>query len=643
MCGIAGALCSVDQHLKDVELFEWSRVQQSLAHRGPDDSGLFLDKAANVGLLHTRLSIIDLSPQGRQPMLSADGDVVLVFNGEIYNFRDLRHELEEAGFSFRGSSDTEVLLNLYLAEGMKMLTRLNGIFSLAVWDRSKRTLFIARDAFGVKPLYYDHAENTGRFVFASELKALVHLQTQCAHVDEAALQRYLAFLWCPGEGTPLKGVRKLGPGEAMEVQDGRIQRHWRWYRLPMLSRTRAWLDEEGAVSGCLAYFRKAVQRQMVSDVPVGAFLSGGLDSSAIVAMAVEVNPSISCFSIEMKGEQDDGVADDLPYALSVARHLNVPLHVIRIEPDQVVADLEQMVVQLDEPLADPAALNVLYISRLARKQGIKVLLSGVGGDDLFAGYRRHHAVMLEQWWEWLPSAVRRGLSLVTSNLDQRRSWVRRLAKLFMGAEMAGDDRLINYFRWVGNAQLRGLFTKQFLAALGNEKAEEPMQVFLAELGPEVSRLERMLALEQRFFLTDHNLNYTDKMSMAAGVEVRVPFLDLDLVEFAARISPRHKQRGGEGKWVLKKAMESYLPRDVIFRPKTGFGLPLRRWIRYELRELIGDLLSVESLRYRGIFRPETVQRMIADNDEGRADAAYTLFSLLCIEIWCRRFLGSGAR
>ena len=639
MCGIAGAFYSRDHGLERIGSFVWSNVQQSLAHRGPDDSGLFVDEVANIGLAHTRLSIIDPSSQGHQPMLSPDGSTVLIFNGEIYNFRELRVELQRNGVSFSGNSDTEVLLKLYLAEGEEMLHRLNGIFSLAVWDRPRQSLFIARDAFGVKPLYYTEAQVNGRFAFASELKALLHFDLRLGALDEAAVHRYLAFLWCPGEGTPFKGVRKLGPGEALEVKDGRIERHWHWYRLPAFRRSAAnsQFDEDYFVSGCLMRLRTAVQRQMVGDVPVGAFLSGGLDSSAVVALAREVNPNIRCFSIEMVGGPDAGVDADLPYAWRVSKHLNVPLDVVRVEPEQISADLERMIAQLDEPLADPAALNVFYISQLARKHGIKVLLSGVGGDDLFGGYRRHRAIMLEQWWTWLPLCVRRRIVLMAGSLNQNNPMARRLARLFGGAEMTKDDRLINYFRWIDNGQLRGLFSDEFRAALGGEQAEAPMRTFLSELPPDLDRLERILALEQRFFLADHNLAYTDKMSMAAGVEVRVPFLDLDLVEFAAQVPPRLKQRRGEGKWVLKKAMEPYLPREVIYRSKTGFGVPMRRWMRYELRDWLGSMLSTETLRNRGIFKPEAVQRMIADNDAGRQDATYPLFSLLCMEIWFRHF------
>jgi len=433
--------------------------------------------------------------------------------------------------------------------------------------------------------------------------------------------------------------RSLGSGEALWVENGYIKRRWNWYRLPVYrGAANSTLDQASSIEGTRDHLRNAVCRQMVADVPVGAFLSGGLDSSAIVALAREQNLDIRCFTIEMVGGQEVGATDDLPYARRVAEHLGVSLDVVQIDAGRMAGDLERMVAQLDEPLADPAPLNVLYISQLAREQGIKVLLSGAGGDDLFTGYRRHRALMTEHWWSWLPKPVRVGLSRAGGTLDQRSAFGRRVAKLFSGAALDGDERLVNYFRWAGRADLEKLYSAEFREAVKDSVAEAPMLEFLRGLPESTSRLERMLALEQRFFLTDHNLLYTDKMSMAVGVEVRVPFLDLDLVEFAAQIPARYKQRGKEGKWVLKKAMEPYLPRDVIYRPKTGFGAPLRRWMRHELRELLGDLLSADSLNRRGLFNPAAVQRLISDNDAGRVDASYTLLSLLCIEIWCRKFL-----
>lgn len=436
----------------------------------------------------------------------------------------------------------------------------------------------------------------------------------------------------------MEKVQKLGPGEAKWVVEGNFQEQFFWYSLPAYRPIKPKkMTSIEAVYGVTKYLRKAVHQQMVSDVPLGAFLSGGLDSSSIVAFAREMNPEIRCFTIA-SDIIEEGTVEDLHFASHVAEHLKVPLDVVKVEASQMAQGLEKMVLQLDEPLADPASLNLLLICEMARQHGIKVLLSGVGGDDLFTGYSRHRALIGEKYWSWLPLVVRSTIGDWTKSFDQRRPLLRRLRKLFNGAQLEGDARIVNYFRWVDRDDLLVLYTQEFRAELADARAEEPMLKFLAQLPSDSSRIERMLALEQRFFLADHNLNYTDKMSMAAGVEVRVPFLDLELIDFAATIPDYFKLRGRESKWVLKKVMEPFLPHRVIYRPKTGFGVPLRRWMRYELREFMSDLLSSDSLKRRGLFDVSAVQRLISKNDTGQVDASYTLFSLLCIELWCRHFL-----
>jgi asparagine synthase (glutamine-hydrolysing) len=573
-------------------------------------------------------------------MLAHGGAVALVFNGEIYNFLELRLELEAKGYVFHGHSDTEVILNLYLEEGDAMLSRLNGIFAIGIWDERKHSLLIARDAHGVKPLYFSQSESA--FAFASEIKSLLQLTPSVQKLDPAALHNYMSFIWCPGAGTPLQGVSKLLPGEAMRIQAGIPVLRWTWYQLPLMRGDAVPVaDEQSAMEGTVFHLRQAVKRQMMADVPVGAFLSGGLDSSAVVTFAREQNPDIQCYSIDVQGTQDEGFADDLPYARRVAKHLGVSLHVVRVDSVSMAQDLHDMVIQLDEPLADPAALNVRYISALARQQGIKVLLSGTAGDDLFSGYRRHRAVQAERYWSWLPRPARAALQSMTAGLNQQGILTRRISKALAGASLDGDARLVEYFRWIREADLMALYSVEFREALGHSQASTTMLDFLKAMPVSAPPLDRMLALEQRFFLTDHNLNYTDKMSMAVGLEVRVPFLDLDLVQFSARLPVGMKQRGSQGKWIFKRAMEPYLPHDVIYRPKSGFGVPLRRWMKHDLREMVGDLLSASSLKRRGIFDPRAVAQLLKANDIGTVDASYTLLSMVCIEIWCRHFLGQS--
>jgi asparagine synthase (glutamine-hydrolysing) len=630
MCGIAGFQGRFAPEILHA-------FNDALAHRGPDDSGMWYSAPAQTGLAHRRLSIIDVSALGHQPMENRRRTAVIVFNGEIYNFRELRRDLERTGHTFRSQSDTEVLLALHEAVGEGMLPFLNGIFAFAIWNEADRSLLLACDPMAVKPLYF--AENATGFLFASELKALLSTGAITGDLDVASLFRTLGFLWSPGGATPIKGISRLGPGEALRVKEGRIVRRWTWARSTWPNEPLG-LNAREAVQRVEHSLRTAVHRQLMADVPVGAFLSGGVDSSAIVAMAREKVPRIDCFTIDTGGVQDDGVADDLPYARQVAGHFGVALHEIRVDSATMAQDLEQMVAQLDEPLADPAPLNVLYISRLARQHGVKVLLSGAGGDDLFSGYRRHRAVSVERYWSRLPVSARARLRHGSAALAGFGSAGRRIAKAFAHGDRASMERLTGYFLWTDPQRVRNLFAPEHCALLATERIEAPFEDYLRTLPPGMPPLHQMLALEQRFFLADHNLLYTDKMSMAAGVEVRVPFLDNDLVALANALPHHVKQRGRRGKWVLKKAIAPYLPRTIVHRRKVGFGAPLRRWLRGDIRELVDDTLSTTALRSRGLFDPAAVTRLIDDDRAGRVDAAYTVFALMCIEIWCRHFLDS---
>ena len=433
-------------------------------------------------------------------------------------------------------------------------------------------------------------------------------------------------------------IKKLLPGEIISTREGKIIKKWKWYCNPQTKLSIKLNNKNNAIKLIHDGLALAVKRQMMADVPVGAFLSGGLDSSAIVAFAAKNSPDIKCFTIEPQGGSDQNVTEDLPYAVKVAKHLNVDLEIVPINAQNIADDIEDMIWQLDEPLADPAPLNVLYISKLAKARGIKVLLSGTGGDDLFTGYRRHLAHRYEKYWSWLPVSVRKGLEDISLDFDQSKTFGRRLSRLFNNAGANDNERLVNYFAWARRSDLFPLYSREMRESINNIKAEKPILDYLGTIEKGVSSMDSLLALEQQFFLSDHNLIYTDKMSMAAGIEVRVPFLDLELVELASKIPDRFKQKGTTGKWILKKAMEPYLPSDVIYRPKTGFGAPLRRWIKKDLREMVGDYLSIESIKERGLFDGVKVQELIANNDSGKRDHAYTIFSLLCVEIWCRKFI-----
>jgi asparagine synthase (glutamine-hydrolysing) len=631
VCGICGFLGKFDRDLL-------ARMSAILAHRGPDDGCLWYSGELGVGLAHRRLSIIDLSTNARQPMWDEAGELCIVFNGEIYNYRELRRELQAAGCHFRSQSDTEVLLQLYREDGAAMLPRLNGIFAFALYDARDGSLLLARDGLGVKPLYYTCTPRG--VLFASEIKALLQEREISRELDPVAIQSYLAYLWSPGSRTPLAAVHKLEPGYALAVARDGIQKRWCFYDLPYDQPPRTIAPGEAAEE-LRALLRQAVRRQMVADVPVGSFLSGGLDSSSVVAYAREFcgGEPLRCFTIGAGSESmaREGMADDLPYAKSVAKHLGVRLDVVYVG-SEMADELEGMIYHLDEPQADPAPINVLLISRLARQHGIKVLLSGGGGDDIFTGYRRHVALMRERYWSWLPRPLRRGLAAMAGAIPVGTAAGRRLSKAFRYAALDGDERLVSYFYWCPPEIISAICAPiqgNALPPVGSALLDT-----LHRLPQGTHRLQRMLYLEGKHFLADHNLNYTDKAAMAAGVEVRVPLLDPDLVAFAASLPPHLKQHGSTGKWIFKKAMEPMLPRSVIYRPKTGFGAPLREWLRGPLRPVVEDLLSEARLRRRGLFDPAAVAALVHHDAQGRLDGTYTIFALMCMEMWAGRFVDS---
>jgi len=656
MCGIAGFSGEFDSDLL-------KKMGALIAHRGPDDQGDMLLAHANnrVGLAHQRLSIIDLTPEGRQPMTvncecchctvssAAENKLWLTYNGEIYNYLELRNELEKKGHRFYSKTDSEVLLHLYAEEGISMLKKLNGIFAFAIYDgRQDGLLLIARDGVGTKPLYY--SETNSGFLFASELKSLLACREVERNLDLTAIHYYLAYLWCPGQQTALQSVKKLQPGEAMIINQGRIEKRWYYYDYPY-GNSRLQISEKDICAELDGHLTQAVSRQLVADVPVGAFLSGGLDSSSIVAMMrkLQNNNSIQCYSIGFSdGTSIDGNPNDLPYAKQVARHLNVDLRIIEVEAN-MIKHLKKMLYHLDEPQADPAPINALLIAEAARQDGIKVLLSGAGGDDIFSGYRRHLAIHTERFWTWLPLALRKKMAAYSSamlagqsvNKSMQSPLVRRLAKVFAYADLSAERRLVSHFMWSTEGLRRTLYSKEMANAVQNVDTATPLLTSLQRVSNEHDPLNRMLYLEGKHFLADHNLNYTDKMAMAAGVEVRVPLLDPDLIDFATRIPTYLKQKGKIGKSIFKKTMEPYLPKDVIYRSKAGFGAPLRRWLHKELQPMLADVLSESAIKSRGIFDSKAVDQLIKLDREGRADAAYTIFSVLCIELWCKSFVDTG--
>lgn len=633
MCGIAGY---AGTHRPDL----LEPMCAAMVHRGPDDAGTWHDAEAGVGLGHRRLSIIDLSAAGHQPMAGAEGRTRISYNGEIYNFPEHRARLEKNGHSFRGRSDTEVLLALYEERGLDCLQALNGIFAFALWDERERRLVLARDHAGIKPLYY--WIDGPRIYFASEIKALLTIPEIPRRLHLPSITDYMTFLWVPGENTLLEGVKKLEPGHTLTWHDGQVEVR-RWFQLDYepdesVSAER-WVDEVHDT------FLRATRRQMVSDVPLGAFLSGGLDSSSIVASMRHAFPNreITTYTVrfdtgDMAREQ--GV-DDYPFALRVARALDVRLKSIQIEPN-VVDLLPKMIYHLDEADADPAVFPSYLISKLAREDGTTVLLSGTGGDEVFFGYRSHQAYQLYERFRWLahpPASWAAALAehAAVAALGAPHRMARRIEKFRRGIDKSGLERHMALASWSSSETRAAVLAPDLKAAYTADAIPECMLRYYEEFRGR-GELNCHTHLLNETFLAAHNFNYTDKSSMAVSLEARVPFMDVELMRLGARIPERYKLRGRHTKWVLKKAMERHLPHELIHRSKTGFGAPLRKWIQHDLREQVEYLLGPAHVKARGLFDVDFVQRLLDDNAEGRADHAYLIYALLTLEIWMQTFI-----
>jgi asparagine synthase (glutamine-hydrolysing) len=630
MCGIAG-------YFGDFAPALLAEMAAAIAHRGPDGQGTWTE--GRVGLAHARLAILDLSPAGAQPMASADRRVVLSFNGEIYNFRELRSRLEGQGVSFRGASDTEVLVELLARFGDQCLPWLNGIFAFAAWFPAEKRLLLVRDAAGVKPLYW--AQATGGWVFASEIKALRSAPGIDWSPDPAAISAYLSLLYAPADLTPARGVRKLQPGEMMEWRDGAAPVIRRFAARPNEQRPHD-LSATEAVDACRSYLQQAVRRQLVSDVPIGGFLSGGVDSTALAALAVQSlgrGERYPCFTVASPIEslrRKEGLVDDFPYAQLAAKRLGVPLYTVSQE-SAAIHDVDRLVWMLDEPTPDPAAFMTYAISRQAREQGVKVLLSGAGGDDLFSGYRRHLALRSERYWGWWPKPLRASLRRLTADNSKTDPLSRRLSKLFAHADAEPDDRLASYFLWLGHEAMLPLLGAGFRESLGAGRATDILTGSMATLPAGVTRLSRMLHLDRNFFLASHNLNYTDKMGMACGVEIRVPLLDPDLAAFAERLTDAQRIHGGEAKYLFRRALRGLVPDEVLDRPKSGFGLPLRGFFHEAYGPQLRQLAASGRLDATGVFDGAGVLALLEADRRGEVDATYPLLGVLCVESWLRQF------
>ncbi len=649
MCGISGLVNCGDTDT----LLRMANVQ---THRGPDDCGLWerrFPDGGYIGLGSRRLAILDLSADGHMPMSNEDGTVWITYNGEVYNFADLRSELEGKGHRFRSHTDTEAIVHLYEEYGpdrlKECLNRLHGMFALAICDLrgAEPKLFLARDHFGIKPLYY--SEHSGKLAFASEIKALLEVPGIEARMDTDALDQYLTFLWVPDPLTMFEGIRKLPAGHYALWQGGefKIQEYWDLAFPPadhLFEKTEADLANEIRERFCAS-----VEQQMVSDVPIGAFLSAGLDSSSIVtAMVAARKQPVRTYTVTFpeKYRVGENTIDDPGVPQRLARELGCEHHEIVVEPD-VVDLLPSLTWHMDEPTADPAIITAYLVCREARKQAT-VLLSGVGGDEIFAGYRKHVAHAWTQDYQGVPafarSAVERTLLGLPSMRGTRLKGSVRLAKkMARSAALSPAEAFIRNCTYLDAQQKADLYAVEF-----REKGNPAGQHLAAfDKVQDADFLNQMLYLDTKIFMPTLNLTYNDKMSMASSVEVRVPFLDRELAEFVAwNVKPGWKLKG---KWrpvtkhIFREAMRSMLPEEVMRQPKAGFAAPVDYWLAHDLRPMVDDLLSEAQVRRRGLFRPEVVRTYIDEHRSGREDWSMQIWQLLTLEIWMQLFLDGSAK
>lgn len=615
MCGIAGI---VGFDGRPVGLDELRRMCHVMLHRGPDDEGFYLDTGVGLGM--RRLSIIDLET-GRQPVRNEDGTVWVVFNGEIYNFRQLRTELEGRGHAFYTGTDTETIVHLYEEYGPRCVERLRGMFAFAVWDGRRRQLVLARDRLGIKPLYY--AATGGRLLFASELKALLQLPEVERELNWKAVSRLFTFLCTPLSESIVEGVRKLEPGHLLIAsREGglRVERYWDLKFEPDHGRR-----EEDFVERLRELLEESVGLHLVSDVPLGAFLSGGIDSSAVVAtMARRASGPVKTFSV---GFREAGY-DELGYARLVARKFGTEHHELILEPD-VLDVIEDLAWHLDEPFGDSSAIPTYMVSKLAAEH-VTVVLSGDGGDELFAGYDRYLVEERERGYR-LPAAARGVLGIAGRLMPEGargRNFLRHLS-------LAGVERYLDASTLFGREEKKKLFRPEALELLSvyDPWREEARYLANAKGG----WLSALQYLDLKSYLPLDILTKVDRMSMAHSIEARVPLLDDKLVEFAATIPSELKLRNGTTKHIFKRAMRGILPDEVVNRPKQGFGVPLGRWFRGQLAKFVRELLLSETSKGRGILNTAYIEQLVERHEGGR-DLDLPLWTLISFELWCRTFL-----
>ncbi len=629
MCGLAG-FTGFDNNTCLAEMA--NKVQQ---HRGPDNQSFWNDDF--IAFAHQRLSIIDLTDAANQPFIK--GNLVVIFNGEIYNYKELQEKLRtEKSVVFKTSSDTEVVLEMFRHYGIESLNQLTGMFAFAIYDKEKKSLFVVRDHFGIKPIFYTIIN--GALAFSSELKTLVAIPGFNKTINQKSLVSCLNYSWVPGNDTMFTGSYKLPPAHYL-TYDGKngvkIIRYWE-----LDDRLQSSTENEGEIINDLAAtIESSVRRHMVADVPVSSFLSGGLDSSLIAAFAKKENNQLSTYTISTLGKDKkvEQMPDDEKYAAIVASTFELDHNVIQISPD-ILKEFPAMVRTLDEPIGDPAAINTYLICKAAREKGVKVLLSGMGADEIYFGYRRQKALLLAVRYNKMPQFMKSATTGLVKNLPVKLFGkgfkLGRWAKRFMSfATLPIDEAYMRSYSYYDSKELKELFKNDQASSIEAIK-QDHKKLFQSKYKNDV--INQICNTDISMFMLGLNLTYTDRASMAASVEVRVPFIDKVVITKALAIPGHFKIKNGLSKYILKKAAERVLPKQIIYRPKAAFGAPIRSWISNDLRNTVDDLLSEASVTKRGMLNYSFVKKLIDNDRNGVKDNAYQIYQLLTLELWCREYL-----
>lgn len=624
MCGICGKL-NLNGPSPDSSLIE--RMSSVLSHRGPDDFGIYIKD--EIGLGHRRLSIIDLS-FGHQPMSNEDGKIWIVFNGEIYNFQELREGLIKKGHSFKTNSDTEVIIHLYEDYGIDCVKKLRGMFAFAIWDASKKRLFLARDRLGKKPLVFSRNKNS--FLFASEIKSILCDKSVPREIDPIAIHHYLSYGYVPAPLTIFKGIKKLQAGSFLVLENGneKIERYWMPEYKPKLK-----ISEEEAIDEILKYLKEAVKLRLISDVPLGAFLSGGIDSSAIVAMMASLmGLPVKTFSIGF--EEED--FSEINFARIVSKRFQTEHYEFIVKPDALDI-LPKLAWFYNEPYADSSAIPTYYLSQMTRKY-VTVALNGDGGDELFAGYDRYYACKLSLVYDKIPKFIRDVIFNITKSLPEgeKREDILRKIKRFVGAVSSEPRR--RYGRWMTmfkNDEKQRLYSEEMKETTKDIDSIDFL-ISLYKIAPTDDFLEATTFTDQLMYLPDDLLVKVDIASMAHSLEARSPFLDSELVNFVSLLPFDMKLRKGKSKYILKKALSNILPSEILTRKKMGFGVPIAKWFKCELHDYIYQILLDDRAKKRGYFNMDEIERILKEHTTGKRNYGYPLWTLLFLEVWHNVFV-----